>query len=156
MKRLNNVEYTDATYDTHVMPLVLKHVSAKQTYTYFGKTKRFWRQVNQLSVSVKILVFFLSSSSYTSSRHICCSRYDRFKNANYKPTSVHDPPSILIFPLPLINQGGRDRSVDIALATGWTVRGSNPGGWWDFLQPSRPALGPTQPPVQRVPRLSRG
>jgi len=31
--------------------------------------------------------------------------------------------------------------------TGWTVRGSNP--WWerDFPHPFRPALGPTQPPI---------
>jgi hypothetical protein len=35
------------------------------------------------------------------------------------------------------------------LATGWAVRGSNP-------QPSRPAPGPNQPPVQWVPSHSRG
>jgi hypothetical protein len=34
------------------------------------------------------------------------------------------------------------------LATGWTVRRSNPGGVRDFPNPSRPALWPTQPPVQ--------
>jgi hypothetical protein len=34
------------------------------------------------------------------------------------------------------------------LATGWTVRGSNPGVGGDFSDPSRPALGPSQPPVQ--------
>jgi hypothetical protein len=36
------------------------------------------------------------------------------------------------------------------LATGWTFRGSNPGERRDILQPSRPALGPTQPPAQWV------
>jgi hypothetical protein len=44
----------------------------------------------------------------------------------------------------------------IRLATGWTVRRSNPGGGRDFSHTSRPALRPTQPPVQWVPSLSRG
>ena len=33
---------------------------------------------------------------------------------------------------------------------GWTVRGSSAGGGRDFPHPSRPALGPTQPPIQRI------
>jgi hypothetical protein len=41
-------------------------------------------------------------------------------------------------------------------ATGWTVRGSNPGEGEIFrTHPDRP-WGPTQPPTQRVPGLSRG
>jgi len=44
----------------------------------------------------------------------------------------------------------------VTLATSWTVRGSNPGGRRDFLHPSKPALGPTQPPVEWEPGLSRG
>jgi len=40
-------------------------------------------------------------------------------------------------------------------ATGWMVRGSNPGGGDIFLNLSRPSLGPTQPPIQWVLVLSR-
>ena len=43
------------------------------------------------------------------------------------------------------------------LATGWTVRGSNPGGGGaKFSAPVQTALRPTQPPIQWVVDLSRG
>jgi hypothetical protein len=43
------------------------------------------------------------------------------------------------------------------LATGWTVRGSNPvGGGRGFPNPSTPALGSSQPRIQWVPGLFRG
>jgi hypothetical protein len=44
----------------------------------------------------------------------------------------------------------------LRLVTGWTVRASNPGGGRDFPHLFRPALAPTQTPVQWVPGPSRG
>ena len=41
------------------------------------------------------------------------------------------------------------------LTTGWAFRGSNPDAD-EIFRPSRPALGPIQPPVQWVSGLSRG
>jgi hypothetical protein len=51
---------------------------------------------------------------------------------------------------------GRDSSVGIATGYGLGVKGIESQCGRDFSHTSRPALGLTQPPVQRVPRLSRG
>ena len=54
------------------------------------------------------------------------------------------------------NESGPGSSVGIA--TGYGLDGSGIESWWgrDFLHLFRPALGPTQPPVQQVPGLSLG
>ena len=51
--------------------------------------------------------------------------------------------------------GGPGSSVGIVTVYRLDGPGTNPGGD-EIFRPSRPALGPTQPPVERVPGLSRG
>jgi len=70
----------------------------------------------------------------------------------------HQPshPTSLTVILVLSSHLCRDVETLQLIATSWTVWGPNPGGCKGSLlspYPSRPALGPIQPPLQWVPRL---
>ena len=60
------------------------------------------------------------------------------------------------FPLSYLYTMGRDSSVGIATHYGLDGPGIESRWGRDFPHPSRPALGPTQPPVQWVPGISWG
>jgi len=61
----------------------------------------------------------------------------------------------LYIPRNIISFHGLGSSVGVATDYGLDGPGSNPGGD-EIFRPSRPGLGPAQPPVQWVPCLSRG
>ena len=56
--------------------------------------------------------------------------------------------SVFTFHLSTIDAVGRDRSVGIATPYGLDGPGIESRWGRDFLHPSRPILGPTQPPIQ--------
>jgi hypothetical protein len=46
--------------------------------------------------------------------------------------------------------------IAVGIAVGWSGDRIPVGGKRGFSHSSRPVLGPTQPPIQRLPGLSRG
>jgi hypothetical protein len=64
--------------------------------------------------------------------------------------------STFYFVLSILVLVGRERSVGIVTRYGWMIQGLNPCRGRGSPQPSRPALGPTQPSIQLAPGLPGG
>ena len=84
-----------------------------------------------------------------------CLYFRIFFNFSFMVTVFFKLKEFRITAMFLDNFCGPGSSVGIATEYGLDGRGSNPGGD-EIFRPFRPALGPTQPPVKWVPRLSRG
>jgi hypothetical protein len=122
--------------------LVIGHRPGPRLHTNFDKA----RYLNLThSQQLSYTKFWTSVNKHTQLvLHIYCYSSHRYSRGNIPSLTFNDV--------------GRVAQSVQRLPTGWTVRGSNPGrgGGGDFPHLSRPALRPTQPPVQRVPGFSRG
>jgi len=110
-----------------------------QLHAYFPATlmRRFG---DNLRKSVLKFNQIYSTATFSHTRQGDWKRIVYFQNIYYSVTRYHV---------------GRVASVGIATNYGLDGSGSNPGGDEIFC-PSRPALGPIQPPAKWVPGLSRG
>ena len=77
------------------------------------------------------------------------------KKALYSISIIHTSQEHLQLQTRRTEWAGIAQSVQ-RLATGWTVRRSNPLGGEIVCNRARPALGPTQPPIPRIQGLSPG
>ena len=97
-----------------------------------------------------------NASSYKQNRHVLALLGIFIKDAQLLITLFYKIISkILVFFSVYFSNLDRIAQSVQRLSYGLDRPGSNPGGD-EIFRPSRPAMGPTQPPVKWVPSLSRG
>jgi len=117
----------------------------KYAYNIREIPKRFKHEDSRITLLVKALIWVSVLLFVKFCRHYVLYRYP-----GNNIVCVH----VYIYIYIYIYKGGPDSSVGIATDYELGGPGSNPSGG-EISRPSRPALGPTQPPVQWVLGLSR-
>jgi hypothetical protein len=97
-----------------------------------------------------------TSMAYRTQATLRHRQYAQIKEEKHITDIQEEGPIICQFLSVHAQREGRDSSASIATRYGMDGTGNESRWRRDFSHPSRPALGPTQPPIQWVPGLSRG
>jgi hypothetical protein len=116
----------------------------------------------KIMAELKVLSMHLSEDSGNSTKHLNYPSRYRVRYSNSAPLKhvrsfmLEAAPSFEEINIVYSAFLGRDSAVSIATRLRAGRSGDRSRWGRDFQHPSRPALGPTQPPVQWVPSHSRG